>query len=209
MVRSMMNLTTLPLSFWDYALETATRILNKVPTKKVDKTPYELWVSELVCCNNNDDGIMIDLRVVLLVSLVVNGIRHLRMFSIVEKVVREEATVGKNVSNKRKCGSDHGRDSDQQQSKRIEVVRAHATGAGNKKATSAPITIKRAQIANQKPAVACFGCGAQGHFKRSRKFGDSQLTGPETVNETTGTKKSYADVRRKLLEFQVGVKGMM
>ncbi|GKC83853.1 retrotransposon protein, putative, ty1-copia subclass [Tanacetum coccineum] len=43
MVRSMMNLTTLPLSFWDYALESATRILNMVPTKKVDKTPYELW----------------------------------------------------------------------------------------------------------------------------------------------------------------------
>ncbi|GJW65626.1 retrotransposon protein, putative, ty1-copia subclass [Tanacetum coccineum] len=34
MARSMMNLTTLPLSFWDYALETATRILNIVPTKK-------------------------------------------------------------------------------------------------------------------------------------------------------------------------------
>ncbi|GJX39895.1 retrotransposon protein, putative, ty1-copia subclass, partial [Tanacetum coccineum] len=28
MVRSMMNFTTLPLSFWDYALESATRILN-------------------------------------------------------------------------------------------------------------------------------------------------------------------------------------
>nr|GFB18654.1 hypothetical protein [Tanacetum cinerariifolium] len=39
----MMSLTTLPLSFWDYALETAARILNMVPTKKVDKTPYELW----------------------------------------------------------------------------------------------------------------------------------------------------------------------
>ncbi|GKB83515.1 hypothetical protein Tco_0950410 [Tanacetum coccineum] len=46
MVRSMMNLTTLPLSFWDYALESATRILNMVPTKKVDKTPYELWYAE-------------------------------------------------------------------------------------------------------------------------------------------------------------------
>ncbi|GKB95997.1 retrotransposon protein, putative, ty1-copia subclass [Tanacetum coccineum] len=43
MVRSMMSLTTLPLSFWDYALESAARILNMVPTKKVDKTPYELW----------------------------------------------------------------------------------------------------------------------------------------------------------------------
>nr|GFB64055.1 putative retrotransposon Ty1-copia subclass protein [Tanacetum cinerariifolium] len=34
MVRSMMNLTTLPLSFWDYALEAVARILNMVPTKK-------------------------------------------------------------------------------------------------------------------------------------------------------------------------------
>ncbi|GJR76868.1 retrotransposon protein, putative, ty1-copia subclass [Tanacetum coccineum] len=33
-VRSMMNLTTLPLSFWDYALESVARILNMVPTKK-------------------------------------------------------------------------------------------------------------------------------------------------------------------------------
>ncbi|GJY52571.1 retrotransposon protein, putative, ty1-copia subclass [Tanacetum coccineum] len=34
MVRSMMNQTTLPKSFWDYALEIAARILNMVPTKK-------------------------------------------------------------------------------------------------------------------------------------------------------------------------------
>nr|GFA18350.1 putative retrotransposon protein [Tanacetum cinerariifolium] len=39
----MMSLATLPLSFWDYDLESAARILNMVPTKKVDKTPYELW----------------------------------------------------------------------------------------------------------------------------------------------------------------------
>ncbi|GJZ61739.1 retrotransposon protein, putative, ty1-copia subclass [Tanacetum coccineum] len=43
MVRSMMSQTTLPKSFWDYALETAARILNMVPTKKVEKTPYEIW----------------------------------------------------------------------------------------------------------------------------------------------------------------------
>ncbi|GJS04680.1 hypothetical protein Tco_0321188 [Tanacetum coccineum] len=43
MVRSMMSQTTLPKSFWDYALESAARILNMVPTKKVDKTPYEIW----------------------------------------------------------------------------------------------------------------------------------------------------------------------
>ncbi|GKE35643.1 retrotransposon protein, putative, ty1-copia subclass [Tanacetum coccineum] len=47
MVQSMTNLTTLLLSFWDYAIETATHILNMVPTKKVDKTPYELWYGEV------------------------------------------------------------------------------------------------------------------------------------------------------------------
>nr|GEV64146.1 hypothetical protein [Tanacetum cinerariifolium] len=31
-------------SFWDYALETAARILNMVSTKKVEKTPYEVRI---------------------------------------------------------------------------------------------------------------------------------------------------------------------
>ncbi|GJQ97520.1 retrotransposon protein, putative, ty1-copia subclass [Tanacetum coccineum] len=43
MVRSMMSQTTLPNSFWDYAFETAAPILNMVPTKKVEKTPYKVW----------------------------------------------------------------------------------------------------------------------------------------------------------------------
>ncbi|GKG10688.1 hypothetical protein Tco_0342088, partial [Tanacetum coccineum] len=43
----MMNLTTLLLSFWDYALESAIRILNMVQTKKVDKAPYELWYGKV------------------------------------------------------------------------------------------------------------------------------------------------------------------
>ncbi|GKC34303.1 retrotransposon protein, putative, ty1-copia subclass [Tanacetum coccineum] len=34
---------TLLLSFWGYALETAAHILNRVPTKKVSKTPFEMW----------------------------------------------------------------------------------------------------------------------------------------------------------------------
>ncbi|GKC31336.1 retrotransposon protein, putative, ty1-copia subclass [Tanacetum coccineum] len=46
-VRLMMSLTTMSLSFWNYALETATRILNMVPTKKVDKTSYELWYGKI------------------------------------------------------------------------------------------------------------------------------------------------------------------
>nr|GEU74781.1 hypothetical protein [Tanacetum cinerariifolium] len=43
MVRFMMGQTTLSNSFWDYALESDARILNMVPTKKVDETPYEVW----------------------------------------------------------------------------------------------------------------------------------------------------------------------
>ncbi|GJS22623.1 retrotransposon protein, putative, ty1-copia subclass [Tanacetum coccineum] len=43
MVQSMMILITLPKSFWGYALESVTRILNMVPTKKVDRTLYEIW----------------------------------------------------------------------------------------------------------------------------------------------------------------------
>nr|GFA93816.1 retrotransposon protein, putative, Ty1-copia subclass [Tanacetum cinerariifolium] len=43
LLNMVMSLVTLPLSFWDYALESAACILNMVPTKKVDETPYELW----------------------------------------------------------------------------------------------------------------------------------------------------------------------
>ncbi|KAJ9560577.1 hypothetical protein OSB04_005737 [Centaurea solstitialis] len=43
MVRSMMCHSTLPVSFWGHALETAAHILNRAPTKSVEKTPYELW----------------------------------------------------------------------------------------------------------------------------------------------------------------------
>ena len=43
MVRSMMSHVSLPLTFWGYPLETATYTLNRVPTKAIDKTPYELW----------------------------------------------------------------------------------------------------------------------------------------------------------------------
>ena len=43
MVRSMMSQTNLPISFWDYALETAAFILNQIPSKAVEKTPYKIW----------------------------------------------------------------------------------------------------------------------------------------------------------------------
>ncbi|KAJ9557472.1 hypothetical protein OSB04_012086 [Centaurea solstitialis] len=43
MVRTMMCHSTLPMSFWGHALETAAHILNRAPTKSVEKAPYELW----------------------------------------------------------------------------------------------------------------------------------------------------------------------
>ena len=45
-VQSMMSLTNLPLSFWGYALETATFTLNRAPSKSLEMTPYELWFDE-------------------------------------------------------------------------------------------------------------------------------------------------------------------
>ena len=46
MVRSMMSQSDLPISFWGYALETDAFILNRVPTKAVEKTPYEIWTGK-------------------------------------------------------------------------------------------------------------------------------------------------------------------
>ena len=44
MVRSMICHSNLPESLWGVALKTTAYILNRVPTKAVAKTPYELWV---------------------------------------------------------------------------------------------------------------------------------------------------------------------
>src|SRR5438045_8141928 len=43
MVRSMMAQASLPVSFWGDALLTAAYLLNRVPSKAVELTPYELW----------------------------------------------------------------------------------------------------------------------------------------------------------------------
>ena len=39
----MLSYSTLPNSFWGYALQTAVYILNVVSSKSVPKTPLELW----------------------------------------------------------------------------------------------------------------------------------------------------------------------
>ena len=43
MVRLMLSYSSLPISFWGFALETATYLLNLIPSKLVSKTPTELW----------------------------------------------------------------------------------------------------------------------------------------------------------------------
>jgi hypothetical protein len=42
----MMSKTDLPLSFWGYDLETAAFTLNRVPTKSVERTTYEIWIGK-------------------------------------------------------------------------------------------------------------------------------------------------------------------
>jgi hypothetical protein len=43
MVRSMLSYFTLPIDLWIEALKTVIHILNRVPSKSVLKTTYELW----------------------------------------------------------------------------------------------------------------------------------------------------------------------
>ena len=43
MARSMMSYSFVPISLWGEALKTAMYILNRVPSKAVPKTPFELW----------------------------------------------------------------------------------------------------------------------------------------------------------------------
>jgi hypothetical protein len=43
MVRSMLSYSTLPISLWMEVLKTIAHILNRVPSKSVAKTMYEMW----------------------------------------------------------------------------------------------------------------------------------------------------------------------
>ena len=46
MVRSMISYSTLSISLWMKTLKTTIHILNRVPSKSVPKTPYELWTGK-------------------------------------------------------------------------------------------------------------------------------------------------------------------
>jgi hypothetical protein len=51
MVRSMLSYSTLPISLWMEALKTIVHILNRVPSKSVPKTPYEMWTGRKLTLN--------------------------------------------------------------------------------------------------------------------------------------------------------------
>ena len=46
MMRSMISYSSLPINLWMEVLKTAIHILNRVPSKSVSKTPYELWTGK-------------------------------------------------------------------------------------------------------------------------------------------------------------------
>ena len=52
MVRSMISRTNLPSFLWGEALKTALYILNRVPTKAVPLTPFELWTGRKPSLNH-------------------------------------------------------------------------------------------------------------------------------------------------------------
>jgi hypothetical protein len=52
MVRSMISYSTLPVSLWMEALKPAIHILNRVPSKSVPKTPYEMWTGRVPLLNH-------------------------------------------------------------------------------------------------------------------------------------------------------------
>jgi hypothetical protein len=51
MVRSMLSYSTLPIGLWMEALKTAIHILNRVPSKSVSKTPYDLCTGHKLSLN--------------------------------------------------------------------------------------------------------------------------------------------------------------
>ena len=43
MMRSMLSNASLSKSFWGYALQTSVYLINRIPSKSIPKTPFELW----------------------------------------------------------------------------------------------------------------------------------------------------------------------
>ena len=64
MVRSMLSDNTIPLSLRIHALKTVAYLLNRVPSKAVSKTPYELWTRRKSSLRHlNTWGSLVEIRI--------------------------------------------------------------------------------------------------------------------------------------------------
>ena len=52
MMRNMISRSNLPNFLWGEAIKTAMYILNRVPSKSISKTPFELWISRKPSLNH-------------------------------------------------------------------------------------------------------------------------------------------------------------
>ena len=52
MMRSMISRSNLPNFLWGEAIKTAMYILNRVPSKSISKTPFELWIDRKPSLNH-------------------------------------------------------------------------------------------------------------------------------------------------------------
>ncbi|GKD44076.1 hypothetical protein Tco_1268721, partial [Tanacetum coccineum] len=118
------------------------------------------------------------------------------------QVIREEATVGKNVRNKRKCGSDHGRDSDQQQSKRrmLEICLT-ATSPLNFKGNEGDVGLTR-WFEKMETVFHISNCPKKYQVKyASCTLQDRALTWWNSHKRTIGTDAAYAMTWKELMKL--------
>jgi len=50
MIKSMLSNSTLTVSLWMYALKIVMYLLNRIPSKAVPKTVFELWTNKTPAC---------------------------------------------------------------------------------------------------------------------------------------------------------------
>ncbi|GJX56283.1 hypothetical protein Tco_0286180 [Tanacetum coccineum] len=155
-----------------------------------------------------------------------NNIDHKSMI----QTERQEDKVADNASNKRKWECNYDGISSQQ-NKGHNVLRAHTTWPINKKAYLGSLPLcNQCNFHHNGPCTVflAYVTAKETEDKSKEKrledaeVGEVQLTGPEIVHETTKKivhikpriqasrdRKSYADLKRKPMEFQVGDKVML